>query len=110
MQPANNSTIYTAMGIYPKLAEITRKHGYALAVHGSLAKDMDLICIPWIEEPSEPQAVVDEITSTFALKQRGDSDVTHHGRIRIPIGISFGECFIDLSFMPIIKKGEKQDV
>lgn len=108
MKPANYGAVY--MGLYPKLAEVTREHGYALAVHGSLANDFDLICIPWVENPSTPAEVVDAITSKFALKVRGEADTTHHGRVRHPIGISFGTCFIDLSFMPLMSKVAIQEV
>ena len=87
-------------GMYPELATIVRKHGYALAVHGSLARDFDLICVPWTETPSSHQAVVDELVATFALRQVGEPDVTFHGRERWTLSISFGECFVDLSFMP----------
>jgi hypothetical protein len=98
MKDATLAPIYC--GLYPQLAEISRKHGYALAVHGSLARDFDLICIPWIESPSEPADVVKEITSTFAIKTVGKPDTTLHGRERWTVSVSFGECFIDLSFMP----------
>lgn len=37
MKPANNAPVYCA--IYPGLAEIARNFGYALTVHGSLARD-----------------------------------------------------------------------
>lgn len=90
-------------GLYPELATLVREHGYALAVHGSLARDFDLICIPWVEEPSEPSIVVKAITDKFAIKSVGEPDTTFHGRERWTISISFGECFIDLSFMPIVK-------
>ena len=98
MKPANYAPIYCAL--YPELAEIARKHGYAMAVHGSLARDFDLICIPWIEKPSEPKAVVEEITKTFAIKTVGEPDTTFHGRERWTVSICFGECFLDLQFMP----------
>lgn len=70
MKPANNAPIYC--GLYVDLAEIARKHGYAMALHGSMARDFDLICIPWVELPSNPQAVVDEICSTFAIRDAGN--------------------------------------
>lgn len=98
MKPANYAPMYCAL--YPQLAEIARSHGYALAVHGTLARDMDLTCIPWTESPADPADVVKTITSTFALKTVGEPDTTHHGRERWTISIGFGECFIDLSFMP----------
>jgi hypothetical protein len=88
------------MCLYPDLATIVRDHGYALAVHGSLARDMDLVCIPWVESPSEPEAVVSEIEKTFAIKRVGEPTMMLHGREAWTISLSFGECFIDLSFMP----------
>ena len=98
MKEANYAPVYCA--IYPGLAEIARSHGYALAIHGSLARDFDLICIPWTDNPSEPQAVVDEMTSKYAIKQVGGIEQKKHGRIAYCISIAFGECRLDLSFMP----------
>lgn len=98
MKDANYAPIYCAL--YPQLAEVARRHGYAMAVHGSLARDFDLICIPWIEHPSDPAAVVKQITEKFAIKTVGEPDTTHHGRERWTVSIAFGECFIDLSFTP----------
>jgi hypothetical protein len=56
MKPASNAPI--AASIYRELAEIARSHGYALAAHGSLDRDFDLVCIPWAEKVSEPIEVV----------------------------------------------------
>jgi hypothetical protein len=38
------------VAIYAGLCDIARKHGYALAIHGSVATDMDLLAVPWTEE------------------------------------------------------------
>lgn len=43
---------------YPMLCQIARRHGYALAIHGSLHRDLDLIAVPWVEEASEPLALI----------------------------------------------------
>lgn len=99
MKKANFAPLYC--GMYLDLAEIAREHGYALAVHGSLARDFDLICIPWVESPSAPDDVVRAFEDRFALRQTGEPDVTFHGRKRYTMVISFGECFLDLQFMPI---------
>lgn len=104
MQPASYAPIY--IGIYPELAELCRVHGYALAVHGSLSRDFDLICIPWVKYPSTPQILIDDIVNTFALTQIGNSSTKEHGRIVYTISISFGECFIDLSIMPTMNNEE----
>lgn len=99
MKPACYAPVY--IGAYPKLAELARKYGYAMAVHGTLARDMDLICIPWTADASEPQAVVDAITSKFAFEALRENPTVHeHGRLVYTLIVSFGECFIDLSFMP----------
>lgn len=101
MKPANNAPLY--IGAYKELAEIAREHGYAMAVHGSLARDMDLICIPWVEDAADPQAVVDAITARFAFKQTGNPpSAREHGRMVYTLLVSFGECFLDLSFTPRI--------
>lgn len=100
MKKPNNGPVYAA-AMYTGLAKIARKHGYALAAHGSLARDFDLLCIPWIEYPSSPEAVVEEITSTYAVGDLPDNPgIKLHGRKVWTLTIGFGECFLDLSFMP----------
>lgn len=99
MKPANLAPFYCA--IYPELAEIARKHGYALAIHGSLARDFDLIAVAWIEFPSTPQVVVDEIVNTFSIKQHGEPTLKPHNRLVYTLNVSFGDCFLDFSFMGI---------
>ena len=100
MKPANYAPIYA--GIYPELAEIARKHGHALAVHGSMARDFDIIAIPWTEDASDPQEIVDEILSTFAVREVGESDVVEHGRKRWLLSI-MGTCQFDFSATPRLK-------
>ena len=98
MKPANLGPFYAA-GLYPQIAEICRKHGYALAVHGSLARDFDLIAVPWVETVSEPREVVDELQQTFAFcKGHIPPEGKPHGRIGYSIPFSFGECRMDISF------------
>ncbi len=99
----NNAPTY--MCLYPGLAEIARAHGYALAVHGSLARDMDLIAVPWVESPSEPEDVVAAIEERYGIRRIGILTPAPHGRMVQTIGIQFGECFIDLSFMPVACPG-----
>ena len=109
MKDPNYAPVYCAL--YPSLAKIAREHGYALAIHGSLGRDMDLVCIPWAKEVSEPDAVVNAITSKYDIRLITDKDgvytLKEHGRKAYTISIGFGECFIDLSFMPAILNKEK---
>lgn len=39
-------------GILPKIRDAARAEGYAIGVHGSLRRDMDLIAVPWAEKCS----------------------------------------------------------
>jgi hypothetical protein len=100
MKPANFAPIYCAL--YPELAEIARNHGYALAVHGSMARDFDLIAIPWADQCSHPDNVIDDITSRFAIKKTTPMTNHKHGRMCYTLSVSFGKCFLDLSFMPLV--------
>lgn len=93
---------YAAM--YPELAKIAKQHGWGLSILGSMQRDFDLVCIPWTESPHDPECVVDGFCDTFALDKVGEPDVTHHGRQRFTLSVGWGECFLDLSFMPRIEK------
>lgn len=96
----NYGPVYAA-AMYPELAQIAREHGYALAVHGSLARDFDLIAIPWVPDPSTPAAVINAIKSVFAVREVGGppSDKPH-GRTVYTLSVGFGECALDIGFMP----------
>ena len=101
MKPASNAPVYAAL--YKDFAELARKHGYALAIHGSLQRDFDVIAIPWVENPSEPINVIKELCSTFAVESVSGPCSKLHGRIAWTIAIGFGESVLDFSFMPIVK-------
>jgi hypothetical protein len=95
--------------LYPNLAKVARKHGYALAVHGTLVRDMDLICVPWADSVSPPVDVVNEITSTFWITRVGEPTKKRHGREAWTISIGHGECALDLSFLPAHRLPRKDD-
>jgi hypothetical protein len=58
--------------MYPALVEIARRHGYALAVHGSMQRDFDLLAVPWTEEAGPPEPMLDE------MKAAAEGVWTHH--------------------------------
>lgn len=59
MKESNIAPLFACM--YHGLAETARKHGYALAIHGSVITDMDLVAIPWVEDCAEPEVVMQAI-------------------------------------------------
>lgn len=89
-----------AGALYPDLAKVFVGHGYALAVHGSLARDIDLIAVPWDIHPSSVDEVIESVNNTFAVKIVGEPELKNHGRIAYTLALGFGECSIDLSFFP----------
>lgn len=95
----NYGPVYAA-AMYPELCKIFQRNGYALAVHGSLARDFDLIAVPWAENVSKPEKILKEITKRFAVNILNDATEKNHGRVAYTITIGWGECFIDLSFFP----------
>lgn len=95
----NYAPVYAA-ALYPKFAKIFQKHGYALAVHGSLARDFDLIAVPWGENVSSHEEVLREIINGYTIRLVGDPDTRRYGRIAYTISVGFGECALDLSFFP----------
>lgn len=89
--------VYAAM--YPEIAETVREHGYALAIHGSLQRDFDLIAIPWVNQPSTPTAVIEALAKEFDLKLIGSPTTRPHGRLVYTLSCGWGECALDLGFM-----------
>lgn len=100
--------------ILPRIRSAAKELGYAVAIHGTLSRDLDLLAVPWIEEAAEPIELVRMIASEvsgFIIGNRTDergyiSDQPHempHGRMSWNICWG-GKAFIDLSVMPLSRK------
>ena len=95
-----------AAAMYPGLCEVFRRHGYALAVHGSLARDLDLVAVPWTEGASEEAEVMEDVMGEYAVTAVGLPEAKPHGRRAYSLSVGFGECAVDLSFMPLARRAE----
>lgn len=106
---------YYAQIIGP-LREVARSFGYALAVHGSIKRDIDVIAVAWIEDAGRPIDLIE------ALRWKAESVlgwagvITHtnthqkperkpHGRLAWEILLG-GGVYIDVSVIPPIDKGK----
>ena len=88
------------VGIYPELAERARSLGYALALHGSVQRDLDLVAIPWVEYAASPDYLVQSLCSAFDLETKPtEGELRPHGRITWSIPLWWG-AYIDLSVIP----------
>ncbi|GGB68817.1 hypothetical protein [Deinococcus soli (ex Cha et al. 2016)] len=67
----------------PPLAPLIQRaylHGYALAVHGSLHRDLDLIAVAWREDADSPEVLVENLCRWEGLLQPGGWEDKPHGR------------------------------
>lgn len=95
----NYAPVYVAM--YPDLAKIFQKHGYALAVHGSVCRDFDLIAFPWIEKPSTHEEALTEVIKTFSVTTDWLPAWRPNGRTAYTLNCGFGNCAFDISFFTV---------
>jgi hypothetical protein len=83
-----------------------KRLGYAIAVHGSLARDIDLIAVPWVEDPAPAERLVEmvfnmvkELSPTFASCSKEPTDKPHG---RKAWSIHGDGTYVDLSIMPVL--------
>jgi len=97
--------------LIPPLRHVSYRHGYALAVHGSLAYDIDLIACPWREGCTDATVLSQALTDTVAsilgdlqVELTGPAEKPHH-RVAYSIHMA-GGVYLDLSVMPRISQEE----
>lgn len=49
--------------LYQRLAQVARDHGYALAMHGSLVADLDLVAVPWTPDAVSDMALASALAA-----------------------------------------------
>src|SRR5688572_1660406 len=91
--------------LIPTLREVARKSGYALGVHGSLRRDLDLIAVPWVKRCVKPQTLADRLSIAACGLRHKDKrwEKKPHGRIAIAIHIGM-YAYIDLSVLPMTEE------
>lgn len=99
---------------YTKLERLAWRHGYCLALHGSMARDLDLIAIPWTDDADSPEKLLASFSRFIVNKAKvtykiGKPTPKPHGRLGYVLPIGHEGHYLDLSIMPrskkIIKKG-----
>lgn len=83
---------------------IAKAEGYALAVHGSFSRDLDVIAIPWIAEPnSTPSQLANQIAGRTGLRLHPVMQVREHGRMTWTMHFPDADPrYIDFSATPLI--------
>ncbi len=84
-----------------------RELGYALCIHGSMTRDLDLVACPWTDDAAPAEELVyalrDEVHGAIEPADVADPTGKPHGRLawRIHCG---GGPYIDLSVMPRLEE------
>ncbi len=105
------------VAIYPMLHAIAKRQGYALAVHGSIHRDLDLIAVPWIEEASDPLTLIRALKKATATVTHADGfdhlvkdckpTEKPHGRIAYSLHVTNSGMYggyLDISVLPKTKR------
>jgi hypothetical protein len=103
--------------ILEPMRRVARDAGYALTIHGSLARDIDMVAVPWVEHNvGDPDYLVSRLTAVVAgitgrCNPMNDWTDKPHGRRAKSLlvwGGRFGSVDIDLSVMPAIEKPKEE--
>lgn len=93
--------------ILDTMRPVARECGYALAVHGSMKRDLDLIALAWRPDPESPSLMADKLARSigvtfahlvnFADPHRFIYHIITPKYRRLEDGEKIAEGFIDLS-------------
>jgi hypothetical protein len=97
----------------PILQETVRPLGYALAVHGSMNRDFDLIAVPWddgaVASADDVHGAIFNAISPYRVPNvKHGPEKKPHGRIAWIIPLHAGAA-IDLSVMPRKRTTQSKD-
>jgi len=111
--------------IYAQLDRIVQRFGWALTLHGSMSRDMDIVLIPWTEDAEHEDKVIDAIKifvegkHITAMRKRNEKKINAsskdgmahfsitekpHGRKAITLFIGISSYYLDISIMPRIEQ------
>lgn len=104
--------------LLPALRAVARSKNYALAYHGSLSRDIDIIAVPWTEQACEPLELFEALRAeaervsghtAFVLNDEKAKPTDYlkrspepkaHGRLGWAIHIAGTATYLDLSIIP----------
>lgn len=92
--------------VWLRAVQVARNHGYAIGLHGSMNRDLDMIAVPWTEEASPAEDLVEAIRVDLSgeLLREPNGAITvekPHGRRAWGIRLPHSHAYVDLSVMPL---------
>jgi len=94
--------------VFTKLNRIAARFGYAVALHGSMQRDFDIVLIPWTED-AEPEEKLLQAIQKFVSGPGKNYDIMKqatekpHGRKAYVLYFDDGK-YLDISTMPRCEK------
>lgn len=114
MKDVSNAVAYALL--LPDLMKAGREVGYALAVHGSLARDLDIIAVPWTDDAVSAERLIMHLAAAVdghfrnGSRKREDGEwervpasipaMKPHGRLGWVIHVGREGLYLDVSVMP----------
>ena len=109
VKPSTFASGYVAL--LPLLSKAANDCGYALGVHGTLARDLDLIAAPWTDAAVDPDALIAALCAACGAcvpdyVTRVDGSIAAqpqhkpHGRLGWSLHLGGGP-YIDVSVLPL---------
>lgn len=85
-------------------------YGYNAVLHGSVARDLDIIAIPWTKDAIEPEilvrAVIERLKMWGPAHLEDDPKLHPHGRLVWTLLMDMG--FVDFGVMPKLRISKKE--
>jgi len=90
------------------IQRVARQHGYAVAVHGSMGRDLDMVAIPWRSNVCWADDLVAALCKALPAETLPtDPQVKLHGRLAYTL-LMGGNLFMDLSVIPAASDPRRQ--
>lgn len=98
------------------LQPIARELGYNLLIHGSMDRDMDLVAVPWVDDPKPELELIrafDQCLRGLTSTGNYDHSMMPGGRSNYIIQLNRGmkwnnyldeQWYLDISITPLVKK------
>jgi hypothetical protein len=117
VKDVSNATAYALL--IPILMKAGREVGYAIAIHGSWARDLDVVAVPWTENAVNAERLILHLMTAVdgrlrngASKPEGSEEwirkhgsepaVMPHGRRAWSIHVGNEGLYVDVSVMPLL--------
>lgn len=106
--------------VFAQLQIIAKDHGYNLVIHGSMSRDMDLVAIPWVDDPKGHMELIYAFCDYLGAHKYDKPEYYLHsilpgGRSSYVINLFRGsklnnhvdvQYYLDISITPLVKASE----